>query len=108
MSIREENILKPVRHRLNEVMPTGSKVVLFGSRARGDANRDSDWDMLMLIDKVRISNEDFDEYAFPLIELGWQLGIVINPILFTYKDWEKRRFTPLYQSVKEEGIDIWQ
>lgn len=27
------------------------KIILFGSRARGDFNKDSDWDLLVIVDK---------------------------------------------------------
>ena len=103
-----EDVLYSVKACLREIMPSDSRVILFGSRARGDARHDSDWDILMLIDKSRVTNEDFDAYAFPLIELGWRLGADISPVLYTYKDWEKRHFTPFFHNVEEEGVEIWQ
>ena len=103
----QEEILNPIQHCLQQVLPVGSSAILFGSQARGDARPDSDWDILILLDKHRIGNDDFDEYAFPLVELGWQLDVPISPLLYTYSDWKKRHFTPFYQNVEEEGILIW-
>lgn len=103
----QQEILNPIRNCLKQVLPVGSRAILFGSQARGDARSDSDWDILILVDKHRIDNDDFDEYAFPLVELGWQLDVAINPLIYSYADWHKRHFTPFYHSVEEEGILIW-
>ncbi len=83
-----------------------SDVILFGSRARGDARPDSDWDLLILIDKDRISPEDFSHYAYPFMLLGFDHNMVVNPLIYTKKDWRKRSFTPLYKAIKEEGIEL--
>ena len=88
------------------VLPTGGRVLLFGSQARGVAREDSDWDILILIDKERINNDDFDNVAYPLMELGWKIGAMINPLLYTYSDWQKRNFTPFYKNVEQESIEI--
>ena len=52
-------------------------------------------------------NADFDEVAYPFVELGWRLGIEINPLLYTYADWEKRSFTPFYKNVQKDRIELW-
>ena len=92
---------------LPEVMPQGGKVLLFSSQARGEARHDSDWDLLILLPKDRIKNDDFDNVAYPLIEFGWSVGAEINPLLYTYSDWEKRNFTPFYKNVKKDSIELW-
>ena len=51
-------------------VPVKSKAVLFGSRARGDARPDSDWDVLILIDKDRMTQSDMDEVSYPVCEFG--------------------------------------
>lgn len=80
--------------------------MLYGSQARGDAREDSDWDILILVDKARVGNLDFDEVAFPLIELGWKLSVDINPLIYTFADWQKRYFTPFYKNVEQDAIDL--
>ena len=46
MSIDEKTILQ-IRNTAKSAIPSGSKAILLGSRARGDAHQDSDWDILM-------------------------------------------------------------
>ena len=100
-------ILNSIKNMLPEVMPQGGKVLLFGSQARGEARHDSDWDLLILLPKDRIKNDDFDNVAYPLIEFGWSVGAEINPLLYTYSDWEKRNFTPVYKNVEKDSIELW-
>lgn len=104
MQEEKERVIYSIRETAEKLLPSGAKIVLFGSQARGDAREDSDWDILILLHKDRINNTDFDDVAYPLIELGWQMGIIINPILYTYKDWQKRSFTFFYKNVEQEGI----
>ena len=84
--------------------PLKGKVILFGSRARGTARSDSDWDILILLDKDRITPSDIDNVSYPVRELGWNIGEMINPIMFTEKEWEMKSFTPFYKNVMKEGI----
>ena len=80
--------------------------ILFGSRARGDARLDSDWDILVLLDKECITLEDMDNITYPIRELGWNLNEMINPIMFTEKEWKAKSFTPFYKNVTKEGITL--
>lgn len=82
------------------------KIRLFGSRARGDARPDSDWDLLVVIDKEKIEDIDQDRYSFPFWELGWKINAMIHPILYTKKEWERRKGTPFYDNVMTEGITL--
>ena len=42
-----------------------------------------------------------------LVELGWELGSMINPVIYSKDDLEKRHFTPFYINVKQDGILLW-
>ena len=105
--MQRKEVIHFIHEKAVQVVPSGTRVILFGSQARGDAHEGSDWDVLILMDKARVYNEDFDEVAFPFVELGWEIGEVINPLLYTYSDWQKRHFTPFYKNVEQEGIELW-
>lgn len=101
----KDNILDRIKVILRTVAPD-AKVILFGSRARGDARKDSDWDILILVDKPRLLPDDYDRISYPLVELGWTLNECISPVMYTLKDWVKYSFSPFYHNVKKEGIEL--
>ena len=81
MSTDEKTILK-IRDIAKTAIPTGSKAILYGSRARGDAHNDSDWDILILLDKEKLDQSDYDRVSYPFVLLGCDLGAEINSILY--------------------------
>lgn len=98
------DVLIKLKETLRDVLPVGAHAYLYGSQARGNASLDSDWDVLILLDKQKIEVEDYDNVSYPLVELGWSLNECISPVLYTMKDWVKYRFTPFVHNVKNEGI----
>lgn len=89
-----------------ETVPKDGKVILYGSRARGDAHVGSDWDLLILLNKDRLEQSDYDSISYPFVLLGCDLGEEINPILYTKKEWNSYEITPFYENVKRDGIEI--
>lgn len=104
--MEKEEILQAISTKVKQIMPNGSRVILFGSQARGDAREDSDWDLLVLLDKDKLENSDHDAYSYPLFELGWTIDAQIHPMLYTIKDWLKRKMSPFYKNVEMEGIEL--
>lgn len=89
---------------IKEIDPS-AEVILYGSRARGEAEPDSDYDLLILVDgEVTLEREDiFRRRLFP-IEL--ETGAVLTIILMNRKDWSSPLYSamPLCQNIKKEGI----
>jgi uncharacterized protein len=105
MQLNTSDILSSIRKKIQIIAPH-AKVFLFGSRARANAASDSDWDILILLDKDKIENSDYDNIAYPLFELGWNLNQQFSVKMYTVKEWEKRNFTPFYKNVEKEGIQL--
>ena len=89
------------------IAPVEGKAWLFGSRARGDARRGSDWDVLILLGKDKITAEDVDRVSYPIHEIGWDVDEMVNPVMYTMQEWESKKGTPFYENVKREGITLW-
>ncbi|GHU96467.1 hypothetical protein FACS1894156_7600 [Bacteroidia bacterium] len=88
-----------------QILPN-DRLVLFGSQARGDAREDSDWDLLVLLNKPKREWEDYDNYGYPFTELGWTYDKHFSTKIFTKEEWEKQHFTPFYKNVEHDGIEI--
>ena len=101
-----QQIFKEIQALKRQILPN-EKVILFGSQVRGDAREDSDWDLLVVLDKKgRRNRADFDKYAYPFTEIGWSYGVAINPLLYTQEEWNKGEIFPFYKNVMREGIEI--
>ncbi len=104
---RQKQIIDAIADKAKSVVPPHSELILFGSRARGEAHEGSDWDILILLDKDRIRLDDYARYSYPFRELGWDLGQYINVVLFTKKGWQDDAASPFHENVTEEGVRIW-
>ena len=101
-----QQIFSKIKAVKRQILPN-EKVILFGSQARGDARPDSDWDLLVVLNKKGKRDwNDFDEYASPFEEIGWDYGVTINSLLYTQEEWEKRKITPFYKNIENEGIEV--
>ena len=83
------------------------QMVLFGSRARGDAHPESDMDVLVIVDgpytpQVR---KQVSECAW---EAGFEHGIVVTTVVYSRDEWENgpERYSLLAIAIEKEGIPI--
>ena len=96
-------VLQKVKETVQRIDPS-AEVILFGSRARGDARADSDWDFLILVNKKdtvelreKIWDALYEEVELPLMQ-------IISALIHEKVDWKKvHRITPLYQNIEKEG-----
>ncbi len=81
------------------------KLILFGSRARGDAGTYSDMDVVVILDDPS-REQDFDYVSDCAWEAGFEYGIVIVPVTFTRNEWEHspERYSLLAKAVEREGV----
>ena len=103
---RRTEVINKIREVAHEIVPQGGRVLLYGSRARGDAHSDSDWDLLLILNKETLEKSDYDNVVYPFTALGWDLGEMIIPVIYTSKEWKANSFTPFYKNVEQEGMII--
>ncbi len=100
--------VEPFTYRITElgksILPKGAHLWLYGSRARGDFRADSDWDLLVLLDKDKRTNKDFEKYSFPFSDFGFSFGELISPHIYTTKQWKELAFTPFVKNVEQDKI----
>ncbi len=96
-------IPKLVKKEVNRIDPK-AEIILFGSRARGNYNADSDWDFLILLDTPKFDKKIKNELWNRLYELELETNSVISSIIHSKSDWQKRAITPIYQVIEKEGI----
>ena len=99
------HIVGEIKKLKRQVLPD-SQLILFGSRARNEATADSDWDMLIIMDKDKITSSDFEAYAYPFVELGWRLGEYFSMKMYTLSEWMGHRSTPFFKNVLTDGIEL--
>ena len=87
-SSREAEILREVPRRLASLAPR--LVLLFGSRAEGDARSDSDYDLLVVMD-IR---DPAEPRTAPIRRLLRGLGVPFDVIVYTPDEWQTLKDHP--------------
>lgn len=104
LSADEQSWLAAYRSALHERFPGLIKnIIIFGSKARGDARPDSDLDVLILLQEGdrQIKNE--------VCRLGHHLAVLSEAVpsimVYTEAEWmaRKQSGSPFYQAVMRDG-----
>ena len=102
--MKQEEVIQHIKEFGEKLLPEGASLWLYGSRARGDARPDSDYDLLILLNKDHISSADYDEYSYPMFEFGVDIGEEINAHVYPRKDWITWDYVPFHDNVEEDKI----
>jgi predicted nucleotidyltransferase len=103
-------MLKRFREALAELYgPELDRVVLFGSRARGDARDDSDYDVAVFLKETGDEETgdrwaEWDRLADLRVRFLDEGGPFIEAIPFRASDYHKR--TPLMHEIRKDGVTL--
>jgi uncharacterized protein len=80
-------------------------VILFGSRARNEATKESDWDILVLLNQSIVTIKDEQVIRHKLFDIELNEGIAISTFVYSKNEWNTRlNKTPLFENIKREGV----
>ena len=105
LSTKEIGVLICIKKKITEKF-NDNILLLYGSRARGDANVDSDYDLCVLVPEL---NKNYQEELFTIIwEEGFENDMFFQTVYFTYDNFfsEDVYKTRHVQSIFKEGIEI--
>ncbi len=101
---KNEDILLKIKRTVHIQSPDAT-VILYGSRARGEDVAGSDIDILILLEKEKVTRKDEVKVKYPLYDIEFDTGRIISPLVLSKKDWESRhKITPFYENVMKDGI----
>lgn len=80
------------------------RVVLFGSRARGDARDDSDYDIAVFLRNLDDRWAESEKIAVVATDVLDATGAVIHAMPYRAGSYQER--TPLMHELRREGIDL--
>ena len=101
-------VIDVIRQVASTVLPQGSKLYLYGSRARGDARENSDWDLLLLLDKPASNDDDFQKYVYPIMERGFDLWQYFSVQAYTKDDLYNGPHAIFYYNVEKDKQLIYE
>jgi uncharacterized protein len=106
MQLPQNHWLYQLKADLQKIEPS-IQLILYGSRARGDARPDSDWDLLLLTEKSYVTHEIEDILRMPVTLMEVEVGEPFSLQIFTKYEWEHKFYiTPYYHNIQKDGILI--
>src|SRR5271169_5274797 len=101
----DDPILKRFRAAVNEIYGERvARVVLFGSRARGDAQPDSDYDVAVFLRDMPDRFAEMNRLADVATDILYTEGRFVHAMPYLAGSYKDR--TPLMHEIRAEGIDL--
>ncbi len=101
----DDPVLAHVRRVLNDMYGDQiDRVVLFGSRARGDARDNSDYDIAVFLRTMKDRWAELDRLAELRVHLMDDTGVFLDAKPYSASAYGAR--TPLMHEIRRDGIDL--
>jgi predicted nucleotidyltransferase len=81
------------------------RMVLFGSRARGEARPDSDYDVAIFVRHLGNRWREFEAIAPVTLALLDEHDVAVNAILYPAGHWRDPS-SPLMHEIRKDGLDL--
>lgn len=106
ISEEEKRAIQNLYNQIKEDLKV-KKIILFGSKARGDDEKYSDIDLLVLTEKQK-TLKDRAKLSDISAGINVDYGVTLSCLYFNDKDWESGEFVNplLKQNVEREGIEF--
>jgi len=103
-TLTKEELLKRIKAAVLSLDPNAT-VILYGSRARGDAEPDSDWDILVLTEQA-VDYALVKTFRYALYDLEFECGEVLCAIVVNREEWKEeiKDLMPFSLNVNREGL----
>ena len=99
---KEKEVIKRFKNEVKESLEGRlDRIVLFGSRARGDAEPDSDFDFLVTV--RRLQKSDRNTVREIASDLSLEFETVVTVLLLPTEDFREDRYFYLYKNIQKEG-----
>ena len=99
----DSQVFKEFASRIREILP-GSRILAYGSRARGDATPDSDFDICVVFpDAATDARKQIQEIAW---EVGFDHELLIMALSYSETEFNQsvRVASSLMRNIRKEGI----
>ena len=102
--VRALKLAKEVRERLTKELGQPVKVIMFGSQARGDATKDSDIDLLVIVPTLNPTVRRL------ISDIAWEVGFDADKVISTFPTTKQQMdyyaILPFYRNVRKEGVAV--
>lgn len=84
------------------------KIILYGSYARGDYQKDSDIDIVAIVQGDRVKLQEQLKKIWDISsDLEVEYGTIVSPTVFPFEEFEKyKNDLPYYKNIQNEGVEI--
>jgi predicted nucleotidyltransferase len=103
---RERNAIRAAAQLLRERF-TAQQVILFGSRARGEGDPDSDLDLLVVTARP-LDWQDRQALVNALFEIELTYDVLLSPLVVTHEAWQHGPYIvlPIHAEVERDGVMV--
>jgi predicted nucleotidyltransferase len=107
LSHHEQRVLSDLRQQIARRLPElRVHITVFGSRARGDAEVDSDMDVLLAVETDRLAFPDKQRLRQIASEISLASGIILSLLVVDRQTRKERGDFSLFDNIRDEGIAV--